>query len=280
MSYKTDDKKLIFFDLDGTLINHKVGIAKQIEEVLKQVKLNGHQLFIASGRAAGNLPEEIECIDWDGYVLGSGVYCEYKGKVVSDEHLNLNDVRSFIDYTESDTDTSVVIENEIGTYVTSDSMVVLHEKLESWDGFSKNNVKEIESNYTIVEDLRSVSPVTKMMFFSRKRIANEITNEFKDIFDFVPNSVVSGNDKCDGEILKRGVTKATGIENIVKLAGMTMEDTIVFGDGYNDMEMIETVNMGIAMGNAVDALKEVADMVTDTQDEDGIVKALTLLGLV
>ena len=72
----------------------------------------------------------------------------------------------------------------------------------------------------------------------------------------------------------KGESKAKGIEKLVNALGKTMKDTIAFGDGRNDIEMLSCVNLGIAMGNAADETKAVADYITDNVDCDGILKAL------
>ena len=72
----------------------------------------------------------------------------------------------------------------------------------------------------------------------------------------------------------KGVSKAVGIEKLVERINRNIDDTIAFGDGRNDIEMLETVNIGVAMGNAVDEAKAVANYETDRIENDGIVKAL------
>ena len=68
--------------------------------------------------------------------------------------------------------------------------------------------------------------------------------------------------------------KAVGIEKLVERINRNIDDTIAFGDGRNDIEMLETVKIGVAMGNAVDEAKAVANYETDRIENDGIVKAL------
>lgn len=77
----------------------------------------------------------------------------------------------------------------------------------------------------------------------------------------------------NGEIMLTGTTKATGIEQLLTHCSKSMDDTVSFGDSLNDMEMIATTDLGICMGNGVDALKQIADDVTDTVVNDGIYNA-------
>ena len=76
------------------------------------------------------------------------------------------------------------------------------------------------------------------------------------------------------DLTLKGVSKAVGIEKLVERLNRKIDDTIAFGDGRNDIEMLETVGIGVAMGNAVPEAKAVADYETDRIENDGIVKAL------
>ncbi|GEM_PF-4167994 len=76
------------------------------------------------------------------------------------------------------------------------------------------------------------------------------------------------------EINPAGITKASGIEQVCKLLGITMEQVIAVGDSLNDIAAIEAVGLGVAMGNAQDAVKEAADVVVAGNNEDGIVQVI------
>ena len=83
-----------------------------------------------------------------------------------------------------------------------------------------------------------------------------------------------------GEITCKGINKAHGMQKYLAYAGIAQEDTIAFGDGPNDFDMLEYAAVGIAMGNAVEGLKSRADFVTKGIDEDGIAYALSKWGLI
>ena len=83
-----------------------------------------------------------------------------------------------------------------------------------------------------------------------------------------------------GEITLRGVNKATGIRDVVEALNMRQSDTIGFGDGQNDFDMLRYCNVGVAMGNSSNEVKAVADIVTDDIKEDGLKNAMERLGLI
>jgi Cof subfamily protein (haloacid dehalogenase superfamily) len=76
------------------------------------------------------------------------------------------------------------------------------------------------------------------------------------------------------EIMPNGINKATCLEKLLESLGLTSEDLVACGDGYNDLKMIEFAGLGVAMGNAVTPLKEIAGYVTKTNDENGIVEVI------
>ena len=98
-------------------------------------------------------------------------------------------------------------------------------------------------------------------------------NETPDSWD------VLFNGEYAGEIGINGINKATGMERYLKAAGIAREDSIDVGDGPNDLQMMEYAGIGIAMGNAREEVKERADMVTSSIDDDGIYRAFETLGL-
>jgi len=82
------------------------------------------------------------------------------------------------------------------------------------------------------------------------------------------------------DIYPKNRSKLTGIKAIAHKYGLTLDDVITFGDGMNDLEMIQGVKFGVAMGNAQDKIKEVAYMITDSVNNDGVYNALVKLGLI
>src|SRR5699024_12687106 len=80
-------------------------------------------------------------------------------------------------------------------------------------------------------------------------------------------------------VLPKGGSKALGIEGLIEAAGLKLENAYAFGDGLNDMEMLDYIPNSVAMGNALEPVKDVARHVTKTVDDDGIVQGLKKLGL-
>ena len=127
--------------------------------------------------------------------------------------------------------------------------------------------------FHVVDDLRNLGPVEKL-FYNRSNFTIDYVKEYLGDYFHVELSSFDTNDKYSGEITVEGVNKATGMEYVLKHYGLTQADSVAFGDGPNDLDMLSYANLGIAMGNAIADAKEAADYVTDDIYHDGIYKAM------
>lgn len=96
----------------------------------------------------------------------------------------------------------------------------------------------------------------------------------------MPNSLAARWSPYFADVVAKGCTKAVGIDRIIEHYGIALEETMAFGDGGNDIAMLQHVGVGVAMGNAMDDVKASADYVTTSVDEDGIAVALRHFGLI
>ena len=275
--------KIIFFDIDGTLINFGGDFPESAKEALRLAKANGHKIFLCTGRSKCQIEERLLEFGFDGFVSGAGAYVEYHGEEVFSNYMNKNQLSFLIDYLDSN-DMIYLLQSTdsvISTQLCADTV---------YNNFKKNlkgdvpkNVKKIFSKQTIVDNIKEecieCDTIEKACYYNANLSLEEITEQLKDDYDV---TAMSFNDVRDssGEITVKGVTKALGMEKIVEFLGMTREDTVAFGDGPNDFEMIEYAGTGVAMGNASDELKEIADVVTTHIAEDGIYNGMKQLNLI
>ena len=105
-------------------------------------------------------------------------------------------------------------------------------------------------------------------------------NEEKEILSHMPHCISARWHPTFCDISPIGGTKQLGIDKFLEYYGLDLKDTMAFGDGGNDMQMLKHVNTAIAMGNAGDELKSIADFVTKDVDDEGIAYALKYYGLI
>ena len=155
-----------------------------------------------------------------------------------------------------------------GHYVVSENnndQYVKHEyKINGMDG------KQIDSFKDYVKE-----PVKKVLLTGEPDYVGSILDDFKKPFG--DELSIYRSAPFFVEIMAQGIDKAASLDRLVKHMGIKREEVMAFGDGYNDLSMIEYAGMGVSMANGVDEVKENADFVTLSNDEDGIAYALEKL---
>lgn len=261
-------KNLYFFDVDGTLIEFRkeiYDISDNLKEALEKIKKRGDKFFISTGRAYGTLPPSIRNMNADGYSLCAGAFVTIGENVLRNVHFSKDDLNFMMErFLKHD----VVILLECGFEIYSNAIDTEEGKklLEMW-AIDSNYVKPLR-NY---EDLKcnkisitfkNLEDIRTMEDFKDRGIT-VLPQPTEDSFDIT----LTSSTKKDGLVeIRRHFEK----EDKLRL--------VAFGDSYNDMEMVSYADLGVAMGNAVDELKKVADYVTKDVDEDGIYEALKILG--
>lgn len=256
--------KALFFDIDGTLVSFKTHTIPQSAcNALKQLKANGHKIFIATGRPR-LLLNNLEYLNFDGFITMNGAHCFtadytdiFKGSIPPDD-----------------------IERLISYYTTHDYPFICILNNEWFITHSNTDVEEVCSFIKI-----KIPPIAPIETARGKGIM-EIMGYFpqsaeKEIFENVLTHCEARRwHPLFSDIVTKGISKSMGIDKIIQHFGIHPTETIAFGDGKNDISMLIHSNIGIAMGNADDKVKAAANYITDSVDEDGIEKALKRLNLI
>ncbi|WP_208558676.1 Cof-type HAD-IIB family hydrolase [Marinilactibacillus kalidii] len=258
------NKKMIFFDIDGTLLTDEKTILESTREAIATLQKNGHEVAIATGRNALmakelidelNIPNYIVCNGAAGFFHHEEIYANPLNKEAIDRLINIADKHNHQIIYETATDLkrrSETINDEV-------ALGMKHV------GFP---VPEVNHHFHEKETL------TQMLIFYTEEDKHLYENGQFPEFRFV-RWYEAGMD-----ILPADGSKYETIAKLTSMKGFEKQDVIAFGDGLNDYEMIANVGLGIAMGNGETIVKEVADMVTATNNEDGIFKALKELKLI
>ncbi len=264
------DCRLIALDLDGTLNSSKGVITPQTKRALIRAQEKGAKIVLASGRPLPGLYQnarELEFDRFDGYLLcfNGAKICTWKEKkVIYDQSISAGMAQVVYDYNIRN-DYNMVIMSYEGDNVLAEDPNGYRVKEEA----ALNNM-----GVTIVPNLRDTlrHPVNKLLFAADPEYLADIEMEFKK--PFVGQLSIYRSAPFYLEVMATGIDKAHSLDRLVKYMGIERGKVIAFGDGYNDIGMIEYAGMGIAMGNAVEELKKKADGITDTNDGDGIALAL------
>lgn len=268
--------KALFFDIDGTLVDFQGRIPDSTGRALRRVRENGHLTVICSGRSLCQLPPRLLEMGFDGIIAAAGAYVGYQGKVIYKHYM---DKRSL-------TAACSILRQAGAAYSaqTSSRMLFEEEYMERInarfhsDGRERDESDPIIKCVQICESLEQNDDIEKLNFFGSHMPIAKMREELSDCCDVTAMSFDRAAES-DGEISAKGINKALGIQKFIDYAGIAWEDTVAFGDGPNDNEMLEYVKTGVAMGNATEDLKKLADFVTTGIDEDGIEYAMKKLGL-
>lgn len=270
-------KKILFFDIDGTLMMPVNFIPESAKQALYEAKANGHKLVICTGRSRAGVPELIEKLPFDGFICASGGYVEYEGKQVCHETWTPEVIERFV---------SFAVENEILFHLQcSGKTYVLKEQQEEIDqlwqeqcrkfGFPPRSLGAIAFSR---DEIKDAPDVDKAMYLTSPYTLREMQEKLPDYE--VTGSSFDKEEARSGEITAHGITKAHGMKCLLYHLEMDVSDSIAYGDGPNDHEMLAFAGIGVAMGNADNDLKKKADRITTAINEDGIYRSMKELNLI
>lgn len=257
-----DRMSTIFFDVDGTLLTTKHVVSSLTIETLHQLRNKGHELVIATGRNLGSLKHSgvLDQFDWDGYILNNGqVILNKNFELEYLEEMSSKSLHKIIETCEE--------EGIFCTFETMDEWYIIQEPndivRESHDFFNEPYPKQ--KVYDEKDQIVMVILYAPYGYSYDKFIAMEELN------------VKVGNSTY-ADVSKVGCHKMKGIEEYKKR--FHVQHSIAFGDGSNDSDMLQGVDIGIAMGNGASCCKKASDFVTKSNDEEGITYACQHFSLI
>lgn len=259
--------KLIALDLDGTLKNSNNKITPKTREALMKAQELGIKVVLASGRPTPGLrheAKELELEKYEGYILsfnGARVVNVKTGETVYEQTLTIDDAKRAYDRAK-----------EYGlACITYRDDFILTEDIDDEYVNAESRINDIQKKKVCFK--QSVKdPIHKVLLTGKPDYVASILDEFKEPFQ--DHLSIYRSTPFFIEIMAQGIDKAASLDRLAKSLGIKQEEVMAFGDGYNDLSMIEYAGMGVAMDNAVDGVKERADYITLSNNDDGIAYAL------
>lgn len=258
--------KAVFFDIDGTLVPFKShSVPESTRNAISTIRKKGIKVFICTGRPIQFI-DNLEGVEYDGMVTVTGALCiDAEGKVIGCKYIPKNNVKSLIDYLKcqkNPTPFMAVAKNKM--YANN----LEHEDVMNIVRFL--NVPSLD--YYPLEEALSDDLLQLIGFF------HEEEEDYLKIFVLKDCTSMRWHESF-ADIVAEGVSKSAGIDTIIDYYGIDLSETMAFGDGGNDIPMLDHAALSIVMGNANDKVKEHADYVTDDVDKDGVWHALQHYGL-
>jgi Cof subfamily protein (haloacid dehalogenase superfamily) len=266
-------RKAIFLDVDGTLVNDNGQVPESARQAVRAARANGHLVFLCTGRSPAELWPEILAIGFDGLVAASGAFVEIGELVLVHECLTAPDLDHVRDFFGS-RQINLYFQANDGIYATREVRTQLRQLIGGSVTDADVRAELERGMFGFVDEiLVDADPyatrITKVIYLFSPVSIDDLRGEFAGSFDVIPSSVPLFGPNS-GEMTLPGVNKATGIEALLEHLGVDRADTLAIGDSYNDLEMLQHVAIGVAMGNAPGPVKDVANEVTASVDENGI----------
>lgn len=248
--------KAIFFDIDGTLVSfntHK--IPDSTFQTLRELKDNGIKLFIATGRGKDGL-DVLGDFEFDGYITLNGQYCYTKDELIYENTIIKEDLE--------------VLLKEIEVHPFPCGFTLEETKYFNYRDERVDAIHAITHNDD--HPARDCSNVINEKVYQCMCFISE--DEEKELMKKLSHCTSARWHPLFTDISPIGGTKQNGIDKFLKYYNIDLSETMAFGDGGNDKQMLSHVAISVAMGNANEDVKEIVDYVTDSVDEDGIRNAM------
>lgn len=270
--------KAIILDIDGTLVNSHKKISDRTKKVLLDAQNKGIKLILASGRPIRGMLDVIHELEMDKH---HGLVVAYNGASVMDCESKEIVFNKAMTPLEAQSVLNHVKNFEVIPMVAKDDTMYVNNVYNGMLNYKNNpiNIIEYESrggNYLLCEksDLAEFVdfPLNKILLAGDPEYLKQ--NHMKISEPFIGKLSSMFTAAFYYEFTAQGIDKANALNEVLVPMGIKPEDTISFGDGQNDLSIINFAGIGVAMGNAVDELKKAADEITLSNDEDGIALVL------
>ena len=264
-----DIKGIIFFDLDGTLLDNSIDrVPESALKAIDELKKQGYKIVISTGRDMDThySVKYIDIVKPDAIIHANGNKITIDGRLVFEHVMDMSLLRHIVDFCR---------ERDIcvGTSVGREDFYINNDKKIQADSVYN---KYINRNFVDIEELftRNI-PVIALSFAGDTETDGKILEQHFPMLMLLPFSTNTGAD-----IIEQDCTKADGMRRVCDYYGVPYDRTYAFGDSMNDVHILRAAHVGVAMGNAEQAVKAAADYVTTGIADNGIYNACVRLGLI
>ena len=251
-----EPKAVVFFDLDGTLLNKQSEVDAEIIETIQKLKENNVLPVICTGRSLVEITEIANKTGIDTIISLNGQHIVLNGEVIYNHPINKDVVEQLVEFAKQNGD-ELSFYSPDAIRVSSDKKIV-HECY----GLIHAPIPPIDAEYYKGKDIQMMLVIREADYLD-----DAYRNEFP-MLEFYRNGAKAM------DVITRGQSKGTGLQFLMQYLNLNQVPTYAFGDGTNDFAMFAAVDYPIAMGNAVEALKEQAIYITTNNDDHGIVNGL------
>ena len=256
--------------MDGTLLNSNNEVSKRTREAIIKAREKNVHIILATGRLVTSAMKYSSIIDIKSPIISSNgaVIVDSNKEIIFEKHINEDLVESIAD-----------IGEKSGLYYhfyTEDSFYSNQYDEEIIDFYNPKGIKEEEKvEFNLYKDIKDVLDknikIYKFIF-----IDNDPKKLYKlrEELESIKNINICSSSKNNIEVMSQEVSKGDSLSTLCKMLKISRKEVIAIGDNENDLSMIEFAGLGVAMGNGTQKIKELADIITCNNDEDGVAKII------
>lgn len=270
--------KMIGLDLDGTLLNTKKELTDHTRRVLAEAINAGILVLMATGRPFTGIPEELRTFPGIHYALtsnGARVLDTDHNKILIEQLLPMESAKKALRIFEKyDTLSEIYFDGQgYADAAKLDNVGKYHHDPNMWNYVRTTRIAVPDIRDVIAKENRSMDKVQALFADMKERAA-----AWKELSEFKELELV-GSLSYNIEINAAGVNKGTALVALGEMLGIPRESIMACGDGDNDVHLLQEVGFGVAMANAQPQVKEAADHITASNDEDGVARAIEKFAL-
>jgi len=282
--------KLIALDMDGTVLTSDKRVTGATIQAIEDAKAAGHRVMICSGRAHNALIPYLDEHGLSGLpVSGSnGAVSCVDGEIIHKVGMDRAIVAQLFDWLDAN-QYPFKIYTRVGTFGKAEYVALTKSEFElAQDEVAKTpprpGVHRVKIEFS--EQYEKKYPTTVVGSLDEIALANDIfkifvytpraakKQAFKAFLEAIPNITVTSSYDDNVEVMASNGNKGTGLAQIAQYYQIPIENTVAIGDNFNDVQMLEVAGLSVAMGNAEEKVKEICDVTTLTNDEDGVAHAI------
>ncbi|EOI00270.1 cof-like hydrolase [Enterococcus haemoperoxidus ATCC BAA-382] len=276
--------KAIFFDIDGTLVNKNAKALASTKQAIAKAQAQGIICGVATGRGPVHLSQQVDELNLDVFVTYNGQLVYTKEETIRSEHFSDETLKRIVAFSDS-----YHRQITFGSRRSIEGSSLMRFGQKKWakklvhffpKHFPTRLVKNLISRFSIhrkaqrYHDLDVLKePIYQCVLLSPK-------SELDFLYEKLPGCKLTRSNPYTVDIIPSGGSKLVGIQKCAEYFGFRLDEVMAFGDSWNDLEMLDGVALGIAMGNAEAEVKKAAKYVTGTNEEDGIYQALKYYGVI
>lgn len=261
------DKKAIFFDIDGTIYSYDKGVIEDTKDAIRELRANGHLVFLCTGRTYPMVTDDIRDIGFDGVVAGGGTYIEFDNKVLFKKDIDADITNDVIRCMRKNGIMPIPEGHEYLYFETEDKIKPVYRR--AYDIY----MNSIPDRIRLI-DIGDVRAAKVSGAFDDDSNIEAVVRKMESRFRYVIH-----NDKLL-ELIPKNYSKAEGIKLLISEIGVKWENTYAYGDSFNDLEMLKYVKYGVAMGNSHKDLFSQVEYRTGDYDKGGVRESLERFGLI